>query len=141
MNSDPSKALDTNPSDGDFEAFGDVPNAHKCFRDCTHCRACFDLDYDLYPRFSKFEGEREIQSRLSHISTAAKNGCEICSLLIRGAEIALSADQTGEAFNEIGRSQVTIYIRRGRPVNLVFRIEDSELIALEYYTISGSIPI
>lgn len=54
------------------------------------------------------------------------------------AEIALSADQTGEAFNEIGRSQVTIYIRRGRPVNLVFRIEDSELIALEYYTISGN---
>ena len=83
MSSDPNKALDTNSSDGDFEPFGDVPNAHECFMDCTHCRACFDLDYDLYPRFSEFEGEREIESRLSHISTAAKNGCEICSLLIR----------------------------------------------------------
>jgi hypothetical protein len=134
----PDKVFDTSTGDDDFEALSDVPNAHECFRDCTHCRACFNLDYDLYSRFSEFEGEREIESRLSDIATSAKNGCEMCSLLIRGAEIAFSADQTGKAFNDIRRSQVTIRVRRGRPVNLHFRIDDWELIELEYYTISGS---
>jgi hypothetical protein len=31
-----------------FDSYGDVLDAHKCCKYCTHCRVCFDLDYNLF---------------------------------------------------------------------------------------------
>jgi hypothetical protein len=131
---------DIGSSTDGFDLYGDVLDAHKCCKYCTHCRVCFNLDYNLFSLNGIHKGEREIQSSLPDVATSAKNGCQICSLLDSGIRIAFSADKTGNALRNIQGARLNIRVRRGHSVNLQFWIGDGPVLELEYYTIAGTTP-
>lgn len=123
-----------------FDLYGDVLDAHKCCKYCTHCGVCFDLDYNLFSVNGTYQGERQIRTSPPDVATSAKNGCQICSLLDRGIRIAFSADKTGKALREIQGADLDILVRRGHSVILLFWTGDFPVLELEYYTTTGITP-
>lgn len=110
---------------------------HQCCESCTHCRVCFDLNYNLLRPNEDNEKERAIRSNLPAIEYSAKSGCPICSLLTDGVKIAFSADRTGKALREIEGANLDICVQNGRTVILRFSSGDFDLIGLEYFTLAG----
>jgi hypothetical protein len=131
--------LETDSVNG-FDAFGNVLDGHKCNKFCSHCRTCFNLDYDLISRNGSHPGEREIRSTLPSLAISVKNGCQTCSLLESGIRVAFSADKTGKALRDIQGAHLAICVERKHSVNLVLWDEDCPVLQLEYYTIAGTTP-